>query len=98
MTQWWLWQPSAAQDVSNSFAVIGVGRFGSAVCKELIRAGAEVLAIDLNSRAIDELLQQQPAIGNPRPRGLSSFHHRIVDTFPQSDELLPVEKSQMSTP
>ena len=62
MGQWWQWQPNAAQDVSNSFAVIGVGRFGSAVCKELIRAGAEVLAIDLNGRAIDDLLQQQPAI------------------------------------
>ncbi|MEB3302453.1 MAG: TrkA family potassium uptake protein [Cyanobacteriota bacterium] len=62
MSQWWQWQPSAAQDVSNSFAVIGVGRFGSAVCRELTRSGAEVLAIDLNSRAIDELLQEEPGI------------------------------------
>lgn len=61
-TQWWQWQPNAEHDVSNSFAVIGVGRFGSAVCTELIRAGAEVLAIDLNARAVDELLQLQPAI------------------------------------
>ncbi|MFN9623565.1 MAG: potassium channel family protein [Cyanobacteriota bacterium] len=62
MGQWWQWHPSAAQDVSNSFAVIGVGRFGSAVCRELIRAGAEVLAIDLDGRAIDDLLQHHPAI------------------------------------
>jgi trk system potassium uptake protein TrkA len=62
MTQWWQWQASSAQDVSNSFAVIGVGRFGSSVCRELTRAGAEVLAIDLNSRAIDELLQDETGI------------------------------------
>jgi trk system potassium uptake protein TrkA len=62
MTQWWQWQSSSAQDVSNSFAVIGVGRFGSAVCRELLRAGAEVLAIDLNARAIDELLQDETGI------------------------------------
>jgi len=42
--------------------VIGVGRFGSAVCSELIKAGAEVLAIDLSQRAIDELRQIEPAI------------------------------------
>jgi len=39
-----------------------VGRFGSAVCSELIKAGAEVLAIDLSQRAIDELRQIEPAI------------------------------------
>ena len=42
--------------------MIGVGRFGSAVCSELIKAGAEVLAIDLSQRAIDELRQIEPAI------------------------------------
>ena len=62
MTQWWQWNANSVQDVSNSFAVIGVGRFGSAVCRELTRAGAEVLAIDLNTRAIDELLQDETGI------------------------------------
>jgi trk system potassium uptake protein len=42
--------------------VIGVGRFGSAVCSELVKAGAEVLAIDASQRAIDELRQIDPAI------------------------------------
>ncbi len=42
--------------------MIGVGRFGSAVCSELIKAGAEVLAIDASQRAIDELRQIDPAI------------------------------------
>jgi trk system potassium uptake protein TrkA len=60
MTQWWQWQGGGG--VANSFCVIGVGRFGSAVCKELMRAGAEVLAIDNSQRAIDELRQIDPSI------------------------------------
>jgi trk system potassium uptake protein TrkA len=48
--------------VAKSFCVIGVGRFGSAVCRELLRAGQEVLAIDSSQRAIDELRQMEPAI------------------------------------
>ncbi|MEB3348991.1 MAG: TrkA family potassium uptake protein [Cyanobacteriota bacterium] len=60
-TPWWQWR--AAEPASRGgFAVIGVGRFGSSVCTELLRAGAEVLAVDLNQRAIDELRQLDPAI------------------------------------
>jgi trk system potassium uptake protein TrkA len=61
MTQWWQWQ-SDGDAVANSFCVIGVGRFGGAVCRELVRAGQEVLAIDLSQRAIDELRALEPAI------------------------------------
>ena len=61
MTQWWQWQ-GGVPAVADSFAVIGVGRFGSAVCKELLRYGAEVLAIDASQRAIDELRQMDPGI------------------------------------
>ena len=61
MNHWWQWQGSNPE-LANSFAVIGVGRFGSAVCMELVRAGAEVLAVDASQRAIDELRQLDPAI------------------------------------
>jgi trk system potassium uptake protein TrkA len=61
MNQWWQWQ-GGAEAVAKSFCVIGVGRFGSAVCRELLRAGQEVLAIDSSQRAIDELRQMEPAI------------------------------------
>lgn len=61
MTPWWQWQGGPGA-VESSFCVIGVGRFGSAVCSELVRAGREVLAIDLNQRAIDSLRQLEPAI------------------------------------
>jgi trk system potassium uptake protein TrkA len=56
-----MWQ-GGADRIANSFCVIGVGRFGSAVCRELLAAGAELLVIDCNQRAIDELRQQDPAI------------------------------------
>jgi trk system potassium uptake protein TrkA len=58
--QWWQWQGRLPQ--ARSFCVIGVGRFGSAVCRELIAHGAEVLALDQNQRAMDELLKLEPGI------------------------------------
>ncbi len=61
MTQWWQWSGEAGAG-RGGFAVIGVGRFGSSVCAELLRAGAEVLAVDNSQRAIDELRQIDPAI------------------------------------
>jgi trk system potassium uptake protein TrkA len=61
VNQWWQWSADGAAP-RGSFAVIGVGRFGSSVCAELLRAGAEVLAIDSSQRAIDELRQIDPAI------------------------------------
>ena len=65
MTQWWPWRPDVRP---SSFAVIGIGRFGGAVCEELLNAGAEVLAIDSNQRAFEELRQVSPG-----------FEARVVD-------------------
>ena len=45
MTQWWQWSGEAGAG-PGGFAVIGVGRFGSSVCAELLRSGAEVLAAE----------------------------------------------------
>jgi trk system potassium uptake protein TrkA len=61
-TQWWPWPSPASASLANSFAVIGIGRFGSAVCQELLGAGAEVLAIDCDQRAIDDLRQRDPSV------------------------------------
>jgi trk system potassium uptake protein TrkA len=60
MNQWWQWQGGAPG--GGGFAVIGVGRFGSAVCMELLRFGSEVLAIDASQRAVDELRQLAPSV------------------------------------
>lgn len=39
----------------ESYAVIGIGQFGSSICESLVRAGQEVLAIDINEDVINEL-------------------------------------------
>ncbi len=61
MSEWWKWLPKKGSD-SLGFAVVGIGRFGTAVCRELIRNGADVLAVDSSERAIEELRQLEPSI------------------------------------
>ena len=61
MSDWWQWSPQEGTD-QLGFAVVGIGRFGSAVCRELIRNGSDVLAVDCSQRAIDELRQIEPSI------------------------------------
>jgi trk system potassium uptake protein TrkA len=61
LNQWWQWGTEEGAG-HGGFAVIGVGRFGSSVCAELLRSGAEVLAVDNSQRAIDALRQIDAAI------------------------------------
>ena len=61
MSDWWQWSPKKEAD-QLGFAVVGIGRFGSAVCRELMRNGVDVLAVDSSERAIDELRQLEPTI------------------------------------
>lgn len=39
----------------ESYAVIGIGQFGTSICDSLVAAGQEVLAIDLNPEVVNEL-------------------------------------------
>ena len=61
MSDWWQWASNRDAD-QLGFAVVGIGRFGSAVCRELIRNGADVLAVDSSEKAIEELRQLEPSI------------------------------------
>ena len=61
MRDWWHWSPLADDDV-RSFGIVGVGRFGSAVCRQLMQNGADVLAVDRSAKAIEELRQLAPSI------------------------------------
>jgi len=61
MSDWWQWSAKQSAD-QYGFAVVGIGRFGSAVCRELVRNGAEVLAVDFSEKAIEELRQLEPSI------------------------------------
>ena len=54
MADWWQWSPKKEEE-ALTFAVVGVGRFGTAVCRELISNGVDVLACLLyTSDAADE--------------------------------------------
>ena len=61
MRDWWNWSQTADSD-PQSFGIVGVGRFGSAVCRQLVQNGADVLAVDRSSKAIEELRQLEPSI------------------------------------
>lgn len=41
--------------MKKQFAVIGLGRFGGSVCRELTRQGVEVLAIDISEERVNEV-------------------------------------------
>lgn len=43
-----------AKAKKESYAVIGLGQFGSAICEALTDAGQEVLAIDINEEVVNE--------------------------------------------
>ena len=61
MSDWWQWSPKKGNQ-KLGFAVVGIGRFGSAVCRELLRNGSDVLAVDSSEKAIEELRQLEPTI------------------------------------
>ena len=67
MREWWHWSPSQGERL-QSFGIVGVGRFGSAVCQQLLQNGAEVLAVDRSARAIEELRQHCLLYTSPSPR------------------------------
>lgn len=70
----------------KSFAIIGLGRFGGSVCRELIKSDQEVLAIDHDEDRVNEYMniathavvanaQDEAAL---RSLGLRNFDHVIV--------------------
>lgn len=46
----------------KSYAVFGLGRYGSAVVKELLDNGASVLAVDCNQKTVDALAEEIPLV------------------------------------
>ena len=71
---------------NNSVAVIGLGRFGSAVARSLSRMGHEVLAIDRSSELVQSLSEDLAHIVEAdstsasalRRIGLQDFEHAVV--------------------
>ena len=46
--------------MNKAYAVLGLGRYGQAVAKELINSGAEVLAVDVNEEVVNDLAADIP--------------------------------------
>ena len=42
--------------MKQNFAIVGLGRFGGSICRTLIEAGQEVLAIDSNEDRVNEYM------------------------------------------
>ncbi|OIJ21898.1 potassium transporter Trk [Anaerobacillus alkalidiazotrophicus] len=72
--------------MKKQFAVIGLGRFGGSVCKELYSMGHEVLAIDTNEDKVNEFANYSThaVIANVTDEntlislGIRNFEHVIV--------------------
>ncbi|MBR5316576.1 MAG: TrkA family potassium uptake protein [Lachnospiraceae bacterium] len=45
---------------NQSYAVFGLGRYGRVAAKELVNAGAEVLAVDINEDIVNSVIQEIP--------------------------------------
>ncbi len=45
---------------NNSYAVLGLGRYGYAVAKELVASGAEVLVVDSDEEVINDVVDEFP--------------------------------------
>lgn len=46
--------------MSQTYAVFGLGRYGMAVAKELIKNGKEVLAVDINEEVVGDAISEIP--------------------------------------
>lgn len=46
--------------INKTYAVFGLGRYGTAVAKELVNNGAEVLAVDINEEAVNNAVGDIP--------------------------------------
>ncbi|MGM9928244.1 MAG: potassium channel family protein [Bacillus sp. (in: firmicutes)] len=72
--------------MKKEFAVIGLGRFGGSICRELIKLGVEVLAIDHVEERVNEFasIASHAVIGDTtdesvlKSLGIRNFDHVIV--------------------
>ncbi|MCA1027608.1 MULTISPECIES: potassium channel family protein [Cytobacillus] len=70
----------------KNFVVIGLGRFGGSICKELTEQGMEVMAIDSNEARVNEfsVIASHAVVGDTtddaviKSLGLRNFDHVIV--------------------
>ncbi|MBQ4612178.1 MAG: TrkA family potassium uptake protein [Clostridia bacterium] len=61
------------------YAVIGLGRYGQAVAKELVNSGAEVLAVDINEAIVNDLAADIPVCKCADITDPAVFHQLGID-------------------
>jgi trk system potassium uptake protein TrkA len=72
--------------LKKEFAVIGLGRFGGSICKELMELGMNVMVIDKNEERVNEFanIVSHAVVGNSvdenvlKSLGIRNFEHVIV--------------------
>ncbi|MFC5588585.1 potassium channel family protein [Sporosarcina soli] len=72
--------------MKKEFAVIGLGRFGGSIVRELIELGADVMAIDISHSRVDEYAQiaTQAVVADTtdesvlKSLGIRNFEHVVV--------------------
>lgn len=72
--------------MNQEYAVIGLGRFGSSICKELSNEGMNVLAIDIDEQKVNEFkdIASYAVIADATDEqalkdiGIKNFDHVIV--------------------
>ncbi|MGG0737854.1 potassium channel family protein [Niallia taxi] len=72
--------------MKKEFAVIGLGRFGGSICKELMELGMDVMVIDKNEERVNEYanIVSHAVVGNSvdenvlKSLGIRNFEHVIV--------------------
>lgn len=72
--------------MKKQFVVIGLGRFGSSICKELYKLGHDVMAIDSSPERVDSIrsFASHAAVANAtdemslRELGVRNFEHAVV--------------------
>lgn len=72
--------------MKKQFVVIGLGRFGSSICKELYKLGHDVMAIDSSPERVDQIrnFASHAAVANAtdemslRELGVRNFEHAVV--------------------
>lgn len=53
-------QKGKNMNAKKTYAVFGLGRYGKAVAKELVKNGAEVLAVDINENIVNNAIAELP--------------------------------------
>lgn len=72
--------------MKRAFAVIGLGRFGGSICRELTELGMDVMVIDKSEEKVNEYanLVSHAVVGNAvdetvlKSLGIRNFDHVIV--------------------